>query len=89
MTKLILCIAFLTNLKVNVKLFQIAETLPEEILKKMNAPAKASSVPFITPELLVKADGILFGFPTRFGMVPEQVKTFLDSCGQVWMKSGL
>ena len=29
------------------------------------------------------------GMPTRFGMVPAQMKTFFDSCGQLWMTGGL
>ena len=52
-------------LLVNAKLFQIAETLPQEVLEKMHAPPKAADVPIITPDELAKADGILFGIPTR------------------------
>ena len=51
----------------------------------MNAPAKAEDVPCITAAELPKADGVIFGMPTRFGMVPAQVKSFFDSCGQLWM----
>ena len=32
---------------VNAKLFQVAETLPQEVLAKMHAPPKASDVPVI------------------------------------------
>jgi NAD(P)H dehydrogenase (quinone) len=39
---------------------RIAETLPEEVLKKMYAPPKAN-YPIITPEELLKFDGFLFG----------------------------
>jgi hypothetical protein len=39
---------------------RIAETLPEEVLKKMYAPPKAD-YPIITPEELLKFDGFLFG----------------------------
>lgn len=71
------------------KLFQIQETLPQEVLEKMHAPAKPADVPFITADELKNADGILFGIPTRFGMVPAQVKTLFDSCGQAWYKGEL
>ncbi|CAF0730606.1 unnamed protein product [Brachionus calyciflorus] len=74
---------------VNVKLFRIAETLSPEVLEKMHVPKKENSVPVITPDKLKEADGYLFGFPTRFGIIPEQVKTFFDSCGQLWMNSAL
>ena len=42
---------------------RIAETLPEEILKKMYAPPKAD-YRIITPEELLKFDGFLFGIRT-------------------------
>ncbi len=73
----------------NGKLFQVAETLPKEVLEKMHAPPKAADVPVITPEDLKHADGILFGIPTRFGMVPAQIKAFFDACGQLWMTGAL
>lgn len=45
--------------------------------------------PVITPDELVKADGFLFGYPTRFGMLPAQAKAFWDSTGGLWMKGAL
>jgi NAD(P)H dehydrogenase (quinone) len=71
------------------KLFQIKETLPDEVLAKMHAPPKASDVPFIEASQLAEADGILFGLPTRFGTVSAQAKTLFDSCGQLWMQGAL
>lgn len=35
-------------------------------------------------ENLSKADGFLFGYPTRFGMMPAQMKAFFDSTGDAW-----
>ena len=55
----------------------------------MHAPPKAADVPVITPDDLKHADGILFGIPTRFGMVPAQIKAFFDACGQLWMTGAL
>ena len=46
-------------------------------------------VPIIQSTQLTEADGIIFGVPTRFGMLPAQVKAFFDSCGQLWMKGAL
>ena len=69
---------------VTAKLFQVAETLPAEVLEKMHAPPKSDDVPIVTALDLPKADGILFGIPTRFGMVPAQMKTLMDSCGKLW-----
>ncbi|KAK3122684.1 hypothetical protein QOZ80_8AG0616770 [Eleusine coracana subsp. coracana] len=65
---------------VEVKLWQVPESLSEEAFAKIGAPAKKKQdVPIITPaELLVEADGLLFGFPTRFGMMPAQLRA---TCG--------
>ncbi|CAO3584116.1 unnamed protein product [Absidia cylindrospora] len=71
-----------------VKIFQVKETLSEEILGKMKAPLKPD-LPVITAAQLAEADGILFGVPTRFGTFPAQVKTLLDATGSLWAKGGL
>lgn len=64
------------------------ETLSDEILAKMSAPPK-SDVPVITPNELTEADGIIFGFPTRFGMMAAQFKAFMDSTGGLWKTQAL
>ncbi len=74
---------------VDAKLFQVRETLPQEILDKMHAPPKAEDVPYIQASDLTQADGFLFGIPTRFGGVPAQMKAFFDSCGQLWQTGAL
>ncbi|KAI4342487.1 hypothetical protein MLD38_027114 [Melastoma candidum] len=68
---------------VEAKLWQVPETLPEAVLAKMSAPPK-SDVPIITPAELPEADGFVFGFPTRFGMMAAQFKAFLDATGGLW-----
>jgi len=62
---------------------QVPETLADEVLGKMSAPPK-SDVPIITPNELSEADGFVFGFPTRFGMMAAQFKAFLDATGGLW-----
>jgi NAD(P)H dehydrogenase (quinone) len=69
-------------------IYQVAETLDEDTLKLIHAGPKKDH-PLITPEILAEADGILFGFPTRFGSMPSQVKAFFDSCGGLWAKGAL
>ncbi|KAG2314361.1 hypothetical protein Bca4012_065031 [Brassica carinata] len=59
---------------------QVPETLPEEALSKMSTPPKSES-PIITPNELTEADGFVFGFPTRNGMMAAQFKVFLDATG--------
>jgi len=71
-----------------VKLFQVPETLPKEVLEKMHAPPKPD-VPVATPQDLAEADGIIFGIPTRFGTMSAQMKAYFDSTGQLWQKGTL
>jgi len=75
-----------------VRLFQVPETLPDEVLEKMNAveARKAfASVPIAKVENLAEADAVIFGTPTRFGNMCAQMRTFLDSTGQLWPQGGL
>eukprot|EP01136_Pigoraptor_vietnamica_P036450 Opistho-1_new@103039 len=74
---------------VEVKIFQVKETLSDEILGKMHAPPKPADIPVATPDDLKNADGILFGIPTRFGIMPAQVKALLDSTGGLWQSGAL
>jgi len=69
--------------------YQLAETLPEEVLAKMYAPPKDSSIPVITAHDMTKYDAFLFGIPTRFGNYSAQWKTFIDSLGQLWQTGAL
>jgi len=64
-------------------LFQIPETLPQEVLTKMHAAPK-SDIPFIDAKTLESYDAFLFGIPTRFGNFPAQWKTFWDTTGGQW-----
>ncbi|EGV64431.1 flavodoxin-like fold protein [Yamadazyma tenuis] len=69
-------------------LFQIEETLPEEVLKAMYAPPK-SDVPLASVDTLKEYDAFLFGIPTRFGNLPAQWKAFWDQTGGLWASGGL
>ncbi|KAI9262239.1 NAD(P)H:quinone oxidoreductase, type IV [Phascolomyces articulosus] len=73
---------------VNAKIFQVPETLTDEILVKMHAPAKPD-LPTITVEELTEPDGIIFGIPTRFGTMPAQIKALLDATGKLWATGAL
>ncbi|TKY69149.1 NAD(P)H dehydrogenase (quinone) FQR 2 [Spatholobus suberectus] len=70
-------------------LYRVPETLPEEVLQLMKAPQKDDQVPLISAEKLVEADGLLFGFPTRYGSMAAQMKAFFDSTGQLWREQKL
>jgi len=82
-------------------LIQVPETLSKEVLAKMHAPEKDKKIPTIAlggaagenqislEDALLHCDGILFGYPTRFGGMPAQAKAVWDATGQYWMKGSL
>jgi len=70
-----------------VDIFQIAETLSEDVLAKMHAPPK-TSYPIVEPNNLLEYDAVLFGIPTRYGNFPAQWKTFWDKTGGIWASGG-
>jgi len=47
-------------------IYQVAETLPEEVLGKMGAPPKKDH-PVITPDMMTEYDGFIFGISGRYG----------------------
>ncbi|PNY24884.1 Minor allergen Alt a 7 [Tolypocladium capitatum] len=72
-----------------VDLYQLPETLPDEVLTKMHAPPKPTNIPVLEdPAVLSGYDGFLLGIPTRYGNFPAQWKTFWDKTGSVWASGG-
>jgi NAD(P)H dehydrogenase (quinone) len=75
-----------------VKLFQVPETIPEDVLKKIGASEakkQFAHIPVATPDVLGEADAIIFGTPTRFGNMTGQMRNFLDQTGGLWAKGAL
>lgn len=75
-----------------VKLFQVAELVPDETLERTGAKAARQAfaqIPLAKPEQMTEADAIIFGTPTRFGNMCAQMRNFLDQTGQLWMKGRL
>jgi NAD(P)H dehydrogenase (quinone) len=75
-----------------VEVFQVAETLSEEILQKMGAVEARKAfahVPIADPRKLAEADGIILGSPTRFGSATAQMRAFLDATGGHWGSGAL
>ncbi|KAI3667779.1 hypothetical protein L6452_42848 [Arctium lappa] len=70
-------------------LYRVPETLSFETLSAMKVPAKGDDIPEISAEELVEADGLLFGFPTRYGSMSAQMKAFFDSTGSLWREQKL
>lgn len=65
-------------------LYRVPETLSIEVLNQMKALPEDETIPVISPEELPAADGVLFGFPTRYGSMAAQMKAFFDSTGSLW-----
>ncbi len=75
-----------------VGLFQVEETLPNEILVETGAGearAQFAHIPIATVDHLAEADAIIFGTPTRFGNMCAQMRTFLDKTGPLWVAGTL
>jgi NAD(P)H dehydrogenase (quinone) len=71
---------------------RVPETLPEEVLKSMNAlePRETMGyIPLASVDDLAAADAIIFGTPTRFGNMCGQMRQFLDATGALWAKDAL
>jgi NAD(P)H dehydrogenase (quinone) len=69
------------------ELRRIPETLPVEVLAKMNAVEAQKAFADVQPvsvNELVDYDAIIVASPTRFGSVPAQVQTFFDQTGGLW-----
>ncbi|EHN08264.1 Ycp4p [Saccharomyces cerevisiae x Saccharomyces kudriavzevii VIN7] len=70
-------------------IYRVEETLPDEVLTKMNAPQKPEDIPVATEKTLLEYDAFLFGVPTRFGNLPAQWSAFWDKTGGLWAKGSL
>lgn len=73
---------------VDAEIFQIPETLDEELLKQIHAPPKPD-LPIMTPEKMVEYDGFIFGLPTRFGNIPSQFSNFFETTSTLWATGAL
>jgi len=76
----------------DVNVFQVAETLPDDVLAKMGALESKKTfahIPVATMDNLSEADAIIFGTPTRFGMMSAQMRTLLDRTGGLWAEGAL
>lgn len=75
-----------------VKLLQVPETLTDEVLAKVGATETKkmfAHIPTATMDSLSEADALIFGTPTRYGMMCAQMRSFLDATGGLWMSGAL
>ena len=79
-----------------VKIYQVPETLPDEVLEKMGALETKklfAHIPVLTrdmyEEVFAGADALIFGTPTRYGMMTAQMRTVFDGLGGLWSRDAL
>jgi NAD(P)H dehydrogenase (quinone) len=67
---------------------RVPELVPEDVARashfKLDQKAEIA-----TPAELADYDGVIVGVPTRFCLMPSQLKNFFDQTGGLWMKGAL
>lgn len=73
---------------IDVDIKRVPELVSKEIAEKSNMKTD-QEFPISKPEDLEKYDAIIFGTPTRFGMMSAQMRNFLDQTGSQWAQGKL
>ncbi|MCC5856203.1 MAG: NAD(P)H:quinone oxidoreductase [Idiomarina sp.] len=72
----------------DVDIKRVPELVPEDVAKNSGYKTEQSA-PIAKPDDLKEYDAVLFGVPTRFGMMASQMKNFIDQCGGLWASGAL
>jgi NAD(P)H dehydrogenase (quinone) len=67
---------------------RVPELVSEEVAKQFHYKLDQAA-PVADPNELADYDAIIFGTPTRYGMMSAQMKNFIDQTGGLWMKGAL
>lgn len=67
---------------------RVPELMPEDVAKRSGIKLDQEA-PVATVDELPNYDAIIFGTPTRFGMMASQMRNFLDQTGGLWAKGAL
>lgn len=67
---------------------RVPELIPEEVAKRSGIKLDQDAA-VATVDELPNYDAIIFGTPTRFGMMASQMRNFLDQTGGLWAKGAL
>ncbi|MDF1719309.1 MAG: NAD(P)H:quinone oxidoreductase [Minwuia sp.] len=71
-----------------VALKRVPELVPEDAARKAGIKLDQDA-PVADPAELADYDAIIFGTPTRFGMMAAQMRNFLDQTGGLWAQGKL
>lgn len=72
----------------DVDIKRVPELVPEDVAKSSGYKMEQSA-PIAKVNDLADYDAVIFGTPTRFGMMASQMKNFLDQCGGLWANGSL
>lgn len=72
----------------DVDIKRVPELVPEQVAEKSGYKLEQDA-PVAKVEDLKNYDAIIFGTPTRFGMMASQMKNFLDQAGGLWANGSL
>jgi len=72
----------------DVTIKRVADLVPPEVAAKSGATLDQKA-PIADPNELANYDAIIFGTPTRFGMMAAQMRNFLDQTGGLWAQGKL
>jgi NAD(P)H dehydrogenase (quinone) len=67
---------------------RVPELVPDEVAKTFHYKTDQAA-PVAKPEELADYDAVIFGTPTRFGMMAAQMRNFLDQTGGLWAQGKL
>ncbi len=68
---------------------RVPELVPDEVAKAYHYKLDQAAPVLTDPNELADYDAIIFGTPTRYGMMTAQMKNVLDQTGGLWMKGAL
>jgi len=76
----------------DVRIGRVPELIDEETLRRVGAweaQQAFAHVPLVDLNVLVEADAILVGTPTRFGNMAAQMRNFWDQTDKLWVQGKL
>lgn len=68
---------------------RVAETAPPEVVAAAHFKTDSAHPLIEGPDKLPEYDAIVIGAPTRYGRMPSQMASFLDTTGGLWMRGAL
>merc|ERR1712146_495026 len=78
-----------------VEIYQAPDLLPDDVLEKTGmkgAKQRFAHIPVLTREkhdVLKESDAVIFVYATKFGAMASEMKSLLDSFGQLWLHGSL